>query len=159
MRVSVFLFTVAIIVVGFMWWVSLGPARGMISRVHPGMTAADVMDSGSGWISCTLRSEASKDGQLRFMAVTSLAGASVSTTSSTFPEDKPTRTWITRRQFSDDLERRIRASGTPWQAQFTFTGFLNRSNFTVTFGRDGKVTDVSMLHMEPAKPSTDPLAR
>ena len=159
MRVSIFLLGVAIIVLGFMWWVSLGPARGMASRVHPGMKLEDVIDSGSGWVSCTLSSEAAKDGQLRFMAITSPPGSAVSTTSSTFPEDKPTRTWTTRRQFSGDLVRRIRASGTPWQAQFTFTGFLNRSDFTVTFGPDGKVTDVSMLHMEPAKPSTDPLAR
>jgi hypothetical protein len=131
----------------------------MISRVHPGMSVADVMDSGTGWISCTLRSEAPKDRQLRFMAITSPAGSSVSTTSSTFPEDKPTHNWTTRRQFSADVERRIRASGTPWQVDFVFTGLLNRSNFTVTFGPDGKVTDVSMLRMQPAKPSTDPLAR
>ncbi len=159
MKVSLFLLVVAIVVLGFMWWVSMGPARGMISRVHPGMTAADVMDSGSGWISCTLRSEVPKNGQLRFMAITSPAGSSVSTTSSTFPEDKPTHTWTTRRQFSGDLERRIRSSGTPWQAEFTFTGLLNRSSFTVTFGPDAKVSSVSLLHMEPAKPSTDPLAR
>ncbi|HEU5403564.1 MAG TPA: hypothetical protein VFU86_19575 [Terriglobales bacterium] len=158
MRVSVFLLTVAIVVLGLMWWISMGPARGMISRVHSGMSAADVMDSGSGWISCTLRGEASKNGQLRFMAITSPAGSSVSTTSSTFPEDKPTRTWTTRRQFSNDLERRIRASGTPWEAEFTFTGFLNRSNFVVTFGPDAKVSSISMLHMEPARPNTDPLA-
>ncbi len=159
MRVSVFLLTIGILVLGFMWWVSMGPARGMVSRVHAGMTPADVMDSGSGWISCTLRSEAAKDGQLRFMAITSPAGSSVSTTSSTFPEDKPTRTWITRRQFSGDLERRIRSSGTPWRAEFTFTGLLNRSSFIVTFGPDAKVSSVSLLHMEPAKPNSDPLAR
>ncbi len=159
MRVSIFLLTVAIVVLGFMWWVSMGPARGMVSRVHPGMTAADVMDSGSGWITCTLQSEGAKDGRMRFMAITSPAGSAVSTTSSTFPEDKPTRSWITRRQFSTDLERRIRASATSWQAQFTFTGFLSRSNFSVTFGPDAKVTAVSMLHMEPAKPNSDPLAR
>ncbi|MDT8067803.1 MAG: hypothetical protein ROO76_06505 [Terriglobia bacterium] len=159
MRVSVFLVVVAMIALGLMWWISMGPARGMISRVHMGMSAADVMDAGSGWISCTLSSEAARDGQLRFMAITSPAGSAVNTTSSTFPEDKPTRTWTTRRQFSNDLERRIRASGTPWQAEFTFTGFLSRSDFTVTFGPDGKVSDVSMLHMEPARPSTDPLAR
>jgi hypothetical protein len=131
----------------------------MISRVHPGMTTQEVMDSGSGWISCTLRSDSTKDAPLRYLAVTSPAGTAINTTSSTFPEDKPTRTWQTRRQFSNDLERRIRASGTTWEAKFVFTGVLSRSEFSITFGPDAKVKDISMLHMEPAKPSSDPLAR
>jgi hypothetical protein len=145
-----------------MWWVSMSSARGMASRIHQGMTAQEVMDSGSGWISCTIRAlppKVDSNHPVRYMEITNTASADVSTNSSSFPEDRPTRRWPSRRSFSSDLERRIRSSGLPWEATFVFTGMLNRSDFTVTFGPDAKVTKVSMLHMQPAKPDTDPLAR
>ena len=159
MRVSVFLVILAIVVLGFIWWVSMGPARSMISQVHSGMSAQEVMEAGSGWVACTLRTDPDKNGSMRYMAITSPPGGSVNTTSSTFPEDKPKRNWTNRRQFSNELDRRIRASGKEWEAKFVFTGVLSRSDFTVTFGPDAKVSKISMLHMEPAKPSSDPLAR
>ncbi len=162
MRVSVFLLVILVVVLCAMWWISMSPARGMANRVHPGMTAQEVLDSGSGWISCTIRAVPPKvvpDAPLRYIEITNTAASDVATNSSSFPEDRPTRRWPSRRQFSNDLEHRIKSSGTPWEARFIFTGMMNRSDFTVTFGPDAKVTKVSTLHMQPAKPDTDPLAR
>jgi hypothetical protein len=122
------------------------------------MTVQEVMDSGSGWVSCSVRSVPAKvSSDLHYIEITSPASASVNTNSSSYPEDKPSRKWTSRRQFSTDFERRIRSSGTPWQARFVFTGVMNRSEFTVTFGSDAKVSDVTMLNIQPAAPTTDPL--
>jgi hypothetical protein len=158
MRFVVFLVIVGLVVFGAVWWNSMGPARTMSSRVHRGMTVQEVMDSGSGWISCSFRNAPAKSSEVRYIEVTSPASASVNTNSSSYSEDKPSRKWPSRRQFSADLERRIKASNTPWQARFVFTGVMNRSDFTVTFSPDGKVSEVTMLHIEPAAPTSDPLA-
>jgi hypothetical protein len=158
-KISLFLVIVGLIVFGLVFWNSMGPARGMASNIHRGMSVFDVMESGSGWISCSIHAMPSKNpkSQMPYIEITSPASASVNTNSSTFPEDKPARRWTSRRQFSADLERRIRASGTPWQAKFVFTGVMNRSDFIVTFGADATVTDISMLHLELAAPNTDPI--
>lgn len=130
----------------------------MSSRVHRGMSVQEVMDTGSGWVSCTVKTVPPKgSSNLRYIEITSPASAFVSTNSSSFPEDRPTRKWPTRRQFSNDLEHRIRTSNENWQARFVFTGILHRSDFTVTFGPDGKVNDVTLLHIQPAAPTSDPL--
>ena len=158
-KISLFVVIVGVVVFGLVFWNSMGPARGMASNIHRGMTVFDVMESGSGWISCSLHAVPSKNSksQMPYIEITSPASASVNTNSSTFPEDRPARRWTSRRQFSADLERRIRASGTPWQAKFVFTGVMNRSDFTVTFAPDATVTNVSMLHLELAAPNTDPI--
>jgi hypothetical protein len=158
MRFVVFLVIVGLVVFGAVWWNSMAPARTMSSRVHRGMTVQEVMDSGHGWISCSIRTVPSKgSSELRYMEITSPASASVNTNSSSFPEDKPSRKWPSRHQFSSDFDHRIRNSNAPWQARFVFTGVMNRSDFTVTFGPDAKVTDVTMLNIQPAAPTTDPL--
>ncbi len=158
MRFFVFVVIIGLVIFGAMWWSSMGPARSMASRVHRGMTAQEVMDSGTGWVSCTVRSIPPKgSSELKFIDITSPASASVSTNSSSYAEDKPSRKWPTRRLFANDLEHRIKSSNANWQAKFVFTGILHRSDFTVSFGPDGKVTDVSLLHIAAAAPSTDPL--
>jgi hypothetical protein len=117
------------------------------------------MDSGTGWISCSIHVVPPKGtNDLRHIEITSPASASVNTNSSSFPEDKPSRKWPSRRLFSNDLEHRIKTSNANWQARFVFTGVLSRSDFTVTFGPDAKVTDTTMLNIQPAAPTTDPLA-
>lgn len=159
MRFTVFLVIIALIVFSAVWWNSIGPARSMSSRVHRGMTVQEVMDSGTGWISCSLRAVPPKGASdLHHIEITSPASASVNTNSSSFPEDRPARKWASRRLFSTDLERRIKTSNANWQARFVFTGILSRSDFTVTFGPDGKVTDITMLNIQPAAPTTDPLS-
>lgn len=158
MRFVVFVVIIGLIVFGAMWWHSMEPSRSMLSRVHRGMTVQEVMDSGTGWVSCTLREIPPKgSSEVRYMEITSPASASVNTNSSSYPEDKPARKWPSRRQFSADLDKRIRSSNATWHARFVFTGVLHRSDFAVSFGPDGKVNDVSTLHIEAAAPTSDPL--
>lgn len=161
MKVFFVLLMIGAVLFAYLWWDSMLPARNMSSRIHRGMTPREVMESGSGWVNCTFRTTPAKAGSeapVRYFDITSPASTYVNTNSSTFPEDKPTRRWVSRRNFSTDLEQRIRSSKSPWQATFVFTGMMNRSDFTVTFSPDGRVSDVGMLHLRLTAPDSDPLA-
>ncbi len=160
MRFFLFVAIVGIVLFVVLWWGSIGPARHMSSEIRTGMSTLDVMESGTGWISCTLQSvskDRKRDGAVpsNFIEITSPANASVNATSSSFPEDRPVRKWPSRRQFAGDLEKRIKSSNAPWEAKFVFTGIMNRSNFVVIFTPEGKVAHVSRLHMDLAAPDFD----
>lgn len=133
---------------GYVCWQVNGPAYAMRRAIRPGMTVAQVLDSGSGYYSCHFYSDAHPDatGDFPSFTIRSAKDSPVSLLGlSSYPEDQKDRSWPNHADFAQSAEQRIQQSGQRWRAFFWFVGTPRTLSFSVTFGPDGRVVAISKL--------------